>query len=82
MDIKFSDFGTIFNYDNNADLLADKIVEEAKPKTVYLLYSGDVIKEDFRGLVFLGELDLISNSRNNDSPQGVPQGFVRVYTKE
>lgn len=82
MDIKFSDFGTIYNYDNNADLLANKIVEEAKPKTVYLLYSGDEIKEVFRGLVFLGELDLISNSRNNDSPQEVPQGFVRVYTKE
>ena len=82
MDIKFSDFGTIYNYDNNADLLASKIVEEAKPETVYLLYSGDEIKEDFRGLVFLGELDLISNSRNNDSPQGFPQGFVRIYTKE
>ena len=82
MDHQFSDFGTIYNYDNNASLLASKIANEAKPKTVYLLYSGDEIKEEFRGLIFLDNLDLVSNSSNTSAALEIPQGFVRVYTKE
>ena len=82
MDRQFSDFGTIYNYDNNAGLLANKIAKEAKPKTVYLLYSGDEIKEEFRGLIFLDDLDLVSNSSNTSAALEIPQGFVRVYTKE
>lgn len=82
IDHQFSDFGTIYNYDNNAGLLASKIAKEAKPKTVYLLYSGDEIKEEFRGLIFMYDLDLVSNSVNTSAALEIPQGFVRVYAKE
>ena len=82
IDHQFSDFGTIYNYDNNAGLLASKIAKEAKPKTVYLLYSGDEIKEEFRGLIFMYDLDLVSNSINTSAALEIPQGFVRVYAKE
>ena len=81
MNIEFTDFGTIYNYDNNHENLAKKIAKDAKPKTIYLLYSGDEVKEDFSGLIFLHELALANRFKDASIGLEVPQGFVRVYIK-
>ena len=81
MNIEFTDFGTIYNYDNNHENLAKKIAKDAKPKTIYLLYSGDEVKEDFSGLIFLHQLALANGFKDASIGLEVPQGFVRVYIK-
>ena len=82
LDMEFSDFGTVYNYYNNAGSLANKIVREAKPRTIFILYSGDEVKEKFCGLILLHELNLVNDSNSTLVNLEVPQGFVRVYVKE
>ena len=68
----FSDFGTIYNYDNNYDLLAQKIAGEANPNAIYVLYSGDESRESFSGLVLIEELILcgLRTSEGLDAVEG------------
>ena len=78
----FSDFGTIYNYDNNYDLLAQKIAGEANPNAIYVLYSGDESTESFSGLVLIEELILCDGSGRPSVNLELAQAYVRVYRIE
>jgi len=78
----FSDFRTIYNYDNNYDLLAKKIAEDANPATVYVLYSGDESSENFMGLNLIDELVLNDQSGRPHVDLELTQAYVRIYRKE
>jgi len=75
----FSGFGTIYNYDNNYDLLAQKIAGEASPHAIYILYSGDESTDIFSGLVLIEELILCDESKRPSGELKLTQAYVRVY---
>ena len=75
----FSHFGTIYNYDNNYDLLAQKIAGEASPHAIYILYSGDETTDSFSGLDLIEELILCDESERPSGDLKLTQAYVRVY---
>ena len=78
----FSNFHTIYNYDNNYDHLAKKIAEDANPDTVYVLYSGDESSEIFSGLNLIHELVLDDQSGRPNMDLELTQAYIRIYQKE
>lgn len=77
----FSEFGTVYNYTNNHELVGTMIAQHSRPGTRYILYSGDEQREEFPGLNLLEELDLADQTGREIVDLELDHAFIRVYNK-